>query len=774
MSRWARVAVARPVGRLLDYRCSQKLYPGQRVLVPLGNSQCTGLVLECFDSPPPTKLRAIEAHLDPVPIFDSGLCKTLAFACHWYRCDPGQLVRAALPAGLGISTMKQLIRLPEAPWPEAKSLQALESLFQGDRTVRAQDLDKKDLKALLSSGAVSCDTRITQPAPEPRIERIRATKDPEFLPKRNKSQRQLLEHLIKIGDWVAVSQLRHIKGLRRLIRLLETADALERSTQSLHEVVDHVDRIPEPTEEQAAVLDAVDLKGGFSQHLVYGVTGSGKTEVYLQLIKKVLDQGKSALVLVPEIALTPQMVSRFSARFGNQVAVFHSGLKDSERRSSWHRSLRGESRIAIGARSAVFAPCHQLGIIIVDEEHDSSYKQGENPRYHGRDLAIVRAKESDCPVVLGSATPSLETWHRAQNRRQNSQVHRLKYRATGATLPSIELIDLKSIPFQKRLPVSPPLYEAIERTLERKEQAILLLNRRGWAPLMTCLDCGFECQCPHCSVALVSHRPQRLVCHYCGFEQSPPTHCVECNSTQIGELGQGTQQLEQHLRGLFPQARVGRLDSDVGRRRGAVRGLLGRFAAQEIDVVVGTQMLAKGHDLPSVTLVGVILADRGLQLPDPRGSERAFQLLTQVAGRAGRAGKPGRVLFQCFDTQHPVIQAACQHDGDGFLRWEQSRRQAMGLPPFRRAALIRCSHRDRKSAAREVRRLSRISSPGCQILGPAPSVMERHRDQWRFQFLITAERAQDLQFHLARLEDQKRPKNSGFRVVVDVDPSELM
>ena len=291
---------------------------------------------------------------------------------------------------------------------------------------------------------------------------------------------------------------------------------------------------------------------------------------------------------------------------------------------------------------------------------------------------------------------------------------------------------------------------------------------------MTCLDCGFECQCPHCSVALVSHRPQRLVCHYCGFEQSPPTHCVECNSTQIGELGQGTQQLEQHLRGLFPQARVGRLDSDVGRRRGAVRGLLERFAAQELDVVVGTQMLAKGHDLPSVTLVGVILADRGLQLPDPRGSERAFQLLTQVAGRAGRAGKPGRVLFQCFDTQHPVIQAACQHDGDGFLRWEQSRRQAMGLPPFRRAALIRCSHRDRKSAAREAQRLSRISSPGCQNSwscaerdGATPrsmafSVSNHGRTPRTCSFIWHAWKIKN---------DQKTPV---FRVVVDVDPSELM
>ncbi|MBM65963.1 MAG: primosomal protein N' [Myxococcales bacterium] len=773
-SAWARVAVARPVGRLLSYQCTEDLQPGQRVLVPLGNSRCTGLVLECGTTGHEGELRPIEAHLDAGPIFDAALCQTLAFACQWYRCDPGQLVRAALPAGLGISAIKSLIRLPEKSWPTSPALEAYERLFDGHRAVAARDFEKGTLQALLASGAVSCDTRVTQPAPEPTIELIRAKRDPESLPKRNRSQRQLLEHLIRVGDWVPTQQLRAFKGLRRLIKLLEASDFIERMHQSLSPAPTDADTVPKPTAEQEAVLKAVDLDGGFAQHLLYGVTGSGKTEVYLQLIQKVLDRGKSALVLVPEIALTPQMVSRFSARFGPQVAVFHSGLKDSERRSSWYRSLRGESRIAIGARSAVFAPCHQLGLIIVDEEHDSSYKQGENPRYHGRDLAIVRAKNTGCPIVLGSATPSLETWHRAHEQRQSSHLHHLRQRATGATLPVIDLVKLKEIPFKDRLPISPPLQQAIERTLARKEQAILLLNRRGWAPLLTCLDCGVESQCPHCSVALVSHRPRRLVCHYCGYEQAPPTTCHECQSSNLGELGQGTQQLENSLRERFPQARVGRLDSDVGQRRGAMQSLLERFAAGELDLVVGTQMLAKGHDLPSVTLVGVILADRGLQLPDPRGGERAFQLLTQVAGRAGRAGKPGRVLFQCFDSEHPVIQAACDHDGDGFLQWELERRRAMGLPPFTRAALIRCSHQNKREAAAEAMRLSRIPSPGCHVLGPAPSVIERLRERWRFQFLITAERAQDLQSHLSRLEAQLQPQRSGVRVAIDVDPSELM
>lgn len=775
--RWARVAVARPVRRLLDYSlpAAMSLQVGQRVLVPLGASSCTALVLDLGEGATQSKLRPVDAVLDDRPIFDAALCQTLLFACSWYRCDPGQLVKAALPAGLGISAIKTLVRLPEQAWPEQPGLAGLEPLFKDGKTVAAKDLDSKVVKTLLSSGAVSCDQRISKPAREPCIELIRACRDPEALPKRNRSQRRLLEQLIQQGDWVPVTELRsQVKGLRRLISLLLERGFIERCERSLEPVDALPDQVPTPTAEQANVIDKIDLDAGFSQHLLFGITGSGKTEVYLQLIQRLLAMDKSALVLVPEIALTPQMVHRFAARFGKQVAVFHSGLKDSDRRSSWFRTLRGESRIAIGARSAVFAPCHKLGLVVVDEEHDGSYKQSENPRYNGRDLAIVRAKHAGCPVILGSATPSLESWYRASQGRAESQIHRLNKRATGARLPDVVNVDLRKIPFAKRLPLSPPLEAAIERNLERGEQTIVLLNRRGWAPLLTCLDCGLELNCPHCSVALVSHRPARLVCHYCGYERQPARQCEDCGSSNLGEMGQGTQQLQQTLLERFPSARVGRLDSDVANKRGAMQRVLERFAGGELDIVVGTQMLAKGHDLPHVTLVLVVLADRGLNLPDPRSTERCFQLLAQVAGRAGRAGKPGRVFFQCFDPDHPVIRSACEHDVDGFLALELSRREAMGLPPFRRAALLRCSHPQRQTAQNLAIALSRLPAGPCQVLGPAPAVIERLRERWRFQLLITAERAQDLQTHLDRVDAHLAQQRSEVLVQVDVDPMELM
>ncbi len=769
----AQVAVTRPVGRLLDYLIPANLNAtiGCRVLVPLGNSRTTGMILS-LDKPSRTDgLKSVLELLDHHPVLDRSLTQTLRFAMRWYRSEPADVLRSALPAGLSIGTIKKLVRRPDEPLP--LEFFYLEPEFENQGSIPAKSLDDQSLVRLIKSGAVETQTELIKGKPEPQIEWLKACIHPDEFPPRAKAQRSLLEELYTLGGWQPITALTRRSGRRRLLRALCDKKAIETCFRSwVDQTLTERDEAPVLNQQQQAVVDAIGASQNFEQHLVFGVTGSGKTEVYMQAIKAILDQGKQALVLVPEIALTPQMVRRFTARFGQQIAVLHSAMSPRARRSAWYRAQRGEAGVVIGARSAVFASMPRLGLVVVDEEHDASYKQTDRFRYHGRDLVIYRAKQEDIPIVLGSATPSVETYHRAQTGEHDTVLHRLDLRATGASLPTIQVVDLRG---RSQYPLSDELSQAIEETIARGEQAMLLLNRRGWAPTLLCSDCGYKHHCKTCSVPMVIHHRRRAVCHWCGVTQSVPQRCPDCGSSALNDSGIGTQQLENLCKERFPGARVGRLDSDTARSTKRLEHILGAVAEGDINLLVGTQMLAKGHDLPDVTLVGVICADQGLRIPDPRCSERSFALLTQVAGRAGRAKRPGRVIFQTFDPGHQAIVAAVNNDAPGFLDQELTRRQELALPPFHRAVMIRCEHEDPKIADNTAHQLASIEHPQVLVLGPIPAAIERLRGRYRFQVMATSKTAGSLQAWLDGIVPAcDLGRRSGVRIAIDVDPSELI
>lgn len=470
--------------------------------------------------------------------------------------------------------------------------------------------------------------------------------------------------------------------------------------------------------------------------MLHGVTGSGKTEVYLTIIKEALHEGRDALFLLPEIALTPQTLSRIQARFGDQVAAIHSGLSAGQRCRVHEAAARGEIKVVVGPRSALFAPLKNIGVIIVDEEHENSYKQDETPRYHARHAALVRGRDNKAVVVLGSATPDLESMHNAIRGRYTlrSLPERL-----GGVLPPVEIVDMRGVAVPDGF--SPVLRDAMEDTLEAGKQIILYFNRRGFARMWQCRDCGEVVECPNCDIGLTYHlRPRRLLCHYCDHTIKVPDQCPACNSSEFLPSGGGTEKVELNLQGLFPDATILRLDHDTTRRRGSHQKILASFALQEADILVGTQMVAKGHHFPGVALVGVLSADHGLGLPDFRASERSFQLLTQVAGRSGRTGA-GRVIFQTYQPDHPVIVAASRHDFVEFLESELPVRKALGYPPFRRLLRLGLSGRklgmveeasDQLAAAMR----THLEPVGITVMGPAPAVFPRMSDRYRFQILL--------------------------------------
>jgi primosomal protein N' (replication factor Y) len=512
--------------------------------------------------------------------------------------------------------------------------------------------------------------------------------------------------------------------------------------------------------------------------LLHGVTGSGKTEVYMRAIATVLQQGKTALVLVPEISLTAQAVERFSSRFGAQIAVLHSGLGAGERFDEWRRLSHRQARIAIGARSAVLAPLPNLGLIIVDEEHDTSYKQEEAPRYNARDVAIVRAQQQAAVVVLGSATPALETFY---NARQGKYLHlSLPQRVEDKPLPHITLVDQRAHATANERVISTALRHAIAARLQRREQCLILINRRGFAAYLQCRECGAVPQCAHCSVSLTYHRlGRRLKCHYCDFSQPAPSACPVCQGSVLHFFGIGTQQVEDALQALFPEARLGRMDRDTTRGKAAHERILRAFGDGDVDILVGTQMIAKGHDYPNITLVGVVSADGALAVPDFRAPERLFQLLTQVAGRAGRGTLHGEVLIQTYRPEHDSISCAKQHDFLGFFEQEMQRRQALSYPPYARLAkvLLDGMHAERVQAASQwfVGVLGRHMGAESQIavLGPSEAPVAKIQNRYRWHILLKAASSRHLhRCLLAALSEAKqhRQQHPGVRISIDVDP----
>lgn len=511
----------------------------------------------------------------------------------------------------------------------------------------------------------------------------------------------------------------------------------------------------------------------FGALLVHGVTGSGKTEVYLQAIEEALARGRDALYLLPEIALTPQTLARINARFGSRAAAVHSGLSAGERCRVHEAAAAGEVRVVVGPRSALFAPVRDLGVLVVDEEHETSYKQDEKPRYQARDAALIRGREAGALVLLGSATPDLTSWHNAATGRYRpfSLPDRL-----GSELPAVELVDLRGAAVQDGF--SERLLAEVSATLAAGKQAILYHNRRGFARQLQCRDCGAVVMCPHCDIGLTVHlRPRRLLCHYCGFQREASPACPACQSAAFLPAGGGTEKTELALQAAFPQARILRLDQDTTRRRGSYARILGAFAAREADILVGTQMVAKGHHFPAVDLVGVLAADDGLSLPDYRAGERVFQLLTQVAGRAGRTA-PGRVLLQTWQPAHPIIVAAANHDYLGFAQAEITHRRQAGYPPFTRLVRLGLSglrQGETEQAAAQLARALRkqLGETGCEILGPAPAVFVRLQKRYRWQLLLKGGITRSQKSWLAGCCRALRETRRHLEIILDIDPAGL-
>ena len=534
---------------------------------------------------------------------------------------------------------------------------------------------------------------------------------------------------------------------------------------------------PQLTAAQTAAVQSVTSARGFRPFLLHGVTGSGKTEVYLRAIDEILGRGLQALVLVPEISLTPQLVTRFRERFRVPIAVLHSDLTDQERACSWLSAHAGKAPIVLGTRSAVFTPLPQLGIIVIDEEHDASYKQQDGFRYSARDVAMMRARRADVPIVLGSATPSLEALNRV--RAGAYECLTLPSRAGGATLPAIQLLDMRRLAVDDGL--SHPLRVALAQTLERQEQALLFLNRRGFAPVWMCYDCGWVAPCKRCDARLTFHKASaRLRCHHCGAETTLPAACPTCQGTQLNPLGEGTQRVEAALKALFPQARIVRIDRDSVRGKDVLETTLERVRAGEADILVGTQMLTKGHDFPNVTLVGVLNADQGLYGSDFRASERLVQQIVQVSGRAGRAAKAGRVLIQTYHPGHPVFAALLHQNYEDFAEYAVRERRDSGYPPFSHLALLRAESPTVGAALGFLRRAQAIArqcgdNSDVQLMDPVPSPMERRAGRYRAQLLIQSAARAPLHALLScwieRLGQLKEAKR--VRWSIDVDPIDM-
>jgi primosomal protein N' (replication factor Y) (superfamily II helicase) len=729
-TRICRVAIPAPLRTVFDYLVPAAFpWPsvGARVRVPFGPRRlAVGVVVEHADTSLASgkRLKPIAEILDSEPVIPGPMLELLQWAADYYHHPIGDVMATALPAKLRRGDPSVLHG--ERVWVLTSAGSQIDlSLFGRARVQR------RVWEALNAAPAGLRESALAEVTP-----RWRAT----------------IEAFAAKG-WVAYDDL----------------DCLEGGPPA-------TTAPPTLTPAQAAAVAAVGAAAGFAPFLLHGVTGSGKTEVYLRAIEKVLRQGRQALVLVPEISLTPQLAARFRSRFSAPIAVLHSNLNDQARACAWLMARAGKAPIVLGTRSAIFTPLPRLGLIVVDEEHDASFKQQDGFRYSARDIAILRASREHVPIVLGSATPSLETLQRVRDGAYTRLT--LAERAGGAMMPTIELLDLRKLPHEDG--ISPPLRAALIETLARGEQSLLFLNRRGFAPVWMCYGCGWIAPCPRCDARLTFHRGgARLRCHHCGSESELPAACPTCRGTDLHPLGEGTERVESALTRWFPQARVLRIDRDSVRAKGALEATLARVREGDADILIGTQMLSKGHDFPNVTLVGVLNADQGLYSTDFRSAERLVQQIVQVSGRAGRAAKTGRVLIQTFHPSHPVLAALVHQNYDAFADYAMEERRQTGFPPFAHLALLRAEATAATVALAFLRRARAVARgiipDTVQIMDPVPSPMERRAGRYRAQMLVQSTKRSALHALLRpwieRIGELKETRR--VRWSVDVDPIDL-
>ena len=813
MPEFCDVALPVPLDMVFTYRVPADVAPivGGRVLVPFRQQRMTGIVVELHDRKPAVTTKNIMSVLDPAPVLDELLLRLARWIADYYLAPLGEVCRTMLPlmaefkraigyritehgqtalhlAGMSGSSARSQ-RTPEEQMLEFQVLDYMAS-SDGDpvreQTLRsATKVPRRILDGMVRKKWLSRED-ISAPQDAKRTINVALLKSVEG--KLNENQRTLIEALAAAGSKLPVEALQALEVPRTTLGTLVRRGLVEIAEEAAEFTVSRAKARPSPFDFQfndaqkhalKCMREAVEARQ-FSGMLLHGVTGSGKTAVYLAVMRAVLDAGRSAILLVPEIGLTPAVAADLHQIFGDEVAILHSALSDRERAEQWHRIKRRDARIVVGTRSAVFAPVEDLALLIVDEEHDSSYKQEETPRYHARDIAVMRSKMSNAVVVLGSATPSLESYFNAKKNKYG--LIEIPDRVEKRPLPEVEIVDMR-MEFQEtghEQVISRKLAEEITSRLERREQVMVLLNRRGYSPVVLCRTCGKKLECSNCAIALTHHkREHKMVCHYCGYTAPVPKACVHCGSEYVYFLGTGSEKLEELLHGMFPQARIARLDRDTVRGHQDFERTLSALNEGELDLLVGTQMIAKGHDIHGVTLVGVVGADVALGLPDFRAAERTFQLLTQVAGRAGRGQSPGKVILQTYFQDHYAVQYAAQHDFIGFYEKELQFRSWMHYPPYSALAnvLVRGDQLDEvlEWSGLLGKWFNQTRHETVRVLGPAAAPIMRLKRDYRYHFILRSPSREKLnttlRAMLAYAAQQKIPRT---QVIVDMDALWLM
>ncbi|MCZ2258838.1 primosomal protein N' [Sporosarcina sp. G11-34] len=792
---------AYPIDRPFDYIVPQVIEsiiePGVRVKVPFGRRNVLGYVtrLKNESELEIDKLKEIDELIDLEPVLSKELLelsKWLAVQTLSYEIDALQVM---LPAAMRAKYEKFIV----VNEPEQIESEDFSRFIAGRKRVSMKEAIEFDflrvLKKYAAEGIITVDTTVGQKTAVKKERMIRIGKKSELqrilesLHVNARKQTELIQWMIENeGQTLRAKQLFELTNIQPSVlkAVIERGAAIEEYVEVYREpeapgMKDVA--IPEQlTDEQQVALAqlSTSIKSGKAEtFLLHGVTGSGKTEVYLRSIQEVLAKGQDAIVLVPEISLTPQMTSRFKARFGPLVAVMHSALSAGEKYDEWRKIHRGEVKVVVGARSAIFAPFENVGIIILDEEHESTYKQEDTPRYHARDVAIRRAEYYGCPVILGSATPSLESYARAS--KGVYTLLTLMKRARNQQLPEVNIVDMREeLRTGNRSMFSVPLAEAIRKRLEANEQIVLFLNKRGFSAFVLCRDCGTVVECPNCDISLTYHRAhERLKCHYCGHEENVPLACPECTSEHIRFFGTGTQKVEEEIAKLFPVARVLRMDVDTTRQKGSHERLLRQFSEGKADILLGTQMIAKGLDFPNITLVGVLAADTTLHLADFRAAEKTFQLMTQVSGRAGRHDLPGEVFIQTYTPDHYAIELAKEQHYEPFYKHEMLARRQFGYPPFYFVTLVQFSHEDLLKVAdfaeKGARYLKENLSQETVIIGPTAAAISRVNNRYRYQCLLKYKKEPKLTEALQQLIKLYKTNwmKSGLVMTVDVEPTSI-
>ncbi|MGE6378192.1 primosomal protein N' [Peribacillus muralis] len=792
---------AKQTDREFDYRIpvkwKQVIMPGMRVIVPFGPRMVQGFVTGLKGNSDFSKLRYIKEPMDLEPILNDELLQLANWLTKEAMCFKISALQAMLPAAMK-AKYEKVINVIEDKKDRLPS--AIQTLFGRGYSLSWKEVVEGEHASLfqkeLQHGNLELVYNVKNRLNKKTVRVIQALLSSDELKEmasslsaQAKKQQELLHYFMEHHEPIPLKELLEVTNTSSsTVKSLVSKGALTELDQEIYRdpYENRVFQQSNPftlTDEQAAALAPIQEKIHHDEHdvfLLYGVTGSGKTEVYLQAIASVIEKGEEAIMMVPEISLTPQTVKRFKERFGEQVAVMHSGLSVGEKYDEWRKIHRKEVKVVVGARSAVFAPFENLGLVIIDEEHEASYKQEETPRYHARDVAIERAKSYKCPVILGSATPTLESFARAK--KDVYKLLTLSRRMNENALPAVDIVDMREeLRTGNRSMFSELLFSKLKDRLEKGQQTVLMLNKRGHSSFVMCRSCGLVINCPNCDISLTYHRFNDIMkCHYCGFEEGMPSVCPECESEHIRFFGTGTQKVEEELTKILPEARVIRMDVDTTSKKGSHERLLNAFGEGKADILLGTQMIAKGLDFPNITLVGVLSADTMLHLPDFRSSEKTFQLLTQVSGRAGRHQLPGEVVIQTYTPEHYSIELSALQDYDAFYEREMDLRRKSHYPPYYYVVLITVSHEDLMKTVSVTEKITNYLSSRLNrdsiVLGPVASPISRINNRYRYQCLIKYKREPDLNRHLRTLLEhyQKETAQNHLQISIDLNPQIMM